>query len=291
MPEPRSRSAVGLPTPALRLLVSHYAGFCARDLSPGTHTGLPSRYVHLIISLGAPIEVLQMPNATQRAGRFTALVGGLHDAPALVRRDRSIELLHVFLEPSGTRVLLGVSGPELASRVFALSELWGRQRSNELVERLSNAPSWRRRFDVLDDIFTRSLTRIERPPRLLRAWQDLAANGAMPIDELARRIGWSRQHLAAAFRLEFGVTPGTARRIFRFEQACRLIKRARPRLADVAVACGYHDQAHMIHEWNAFAGCAPRAWIANELPCLQDYELAGWHDETVAEHERYIRNE
>lgn len=289
MPEPCSRFAVGLPAAPLRVFVSHYAGFSGLDLTPGTHAGLPSRHVHLIISLGAPIEILQMPNSTQRAGRFTSFVCGLQDAPALVRRDASVRLLHVFLEPVGTRVLLGVSGSELASRVFALSDVWGRRRSAELVERLSDAPSWQRRFDVLDDIFTRTLTPIERPARLLGAWQELAAaNGQMPIEELARRIGWSRQYLAAAFRREFGVTPGTAKLIFRFEHACRLIKSARPRLADVAAACGYHDQAHMTHDWNALAGCTPSTWIATELPFLQDYELAGCDDDAVPEHVRRI---
>ena len=287
MLEPCSRSAVGLPAPVLRVLVSHYAGFCARDLTTGTHAGLPSRHVHLIVSLGAPVEILQMPNSTQRAGRFTAFVCGLQEAPALVRRDGSVELLHVFLEPVGTRVLLGVSGAELASRVFALADLWGRRRSDELVDRLSEASSWQGRFDVLDEIFTCTLTAIERPARLVCAWQDLSANRGLPIDELARRIGWSRQYFAASFRREFGVPPGTARRIFRFEHACRLIKSARPRLADVAAACGYHDQAHMTHEWNALAGCAPRAWIANELPFLQDYELAGRDDDAVPEHVRH----
>jgi AraC-like DNA-binding protein len=209
---------VGLPTPPLRVFVSRYAGFCASDLAPVTHAGLPSRYVHLFISLGAPIEILRMPNSSQRAGRFAAFICGLQDAPALVRHGGNVELLHVFLEPAGVRVLLGVPAGELATRVFALSDVWGRQRSAELVERLSGAPSWQRRFDVLDDTFTRTLSSVERPVRLLRAWQDLAANGQMPIDELARSIGWSRQHLAASFRLEFGVTPRTARRIFRFER-------------------------------------------------------------------------
>jgi AraC-like DNA-binding protein len=263
----------------LRVFVSHYAGFSARGLAPGTHAGLPSRYVHLIISLGAPVEILRMPNAIQPAGRFTAFVCGLQDAPALVQRDRRIELLHVFLEPIGTRVLLGVSGGELASRVFALSDLWGRRRSTELLERISATPSWQRRFDVLDDVFTRALTPNTQPAPLLRAWRDLAANSQTTIDDLARRAGWCRRHLTASFRFEFGVTPGTARRIFRFERACRLIKVERPRLADVAAACGYHDQAHMTHDWTALAGCTPRAWMANELPFLQDYELAGGDDD------------
>jgi AraC-like DNA-binding protein len=272
---------VGLPAPSLRAFVSRYAGFCGQDLTPVTHAGLPSRYVHLFISLGAPIEILRMPNSLQRPGRFSAFVCGLQDAPALVRHGGSVELLHVFLEPAGVRVLLGMPAGELATSVFALSDVWGRRRSDELVEQLSDAKSWQGRFDVLDGTFTRALAPLRLPAALLRAWQGLAADGELPIDALARRIGWSRQHLADTFRVEFGVTPGTARRIFRFERACRLIKTARPRLADVAAACGYHDQAHMTHEWNTLAGCAPRTWIANELPFLQDYELAGGDDDAL----------
>ena len=77
------------------------------------------------------------------------------------------------------------------------------------------------------------------------------------------------------FREEIGLTPKSAARVFRFERACRLIKDERPRLAQVASACGYYDQAHMTREWNALTGCSPNAWIASELPFLQDYELAG----------------
>ena len=52
----------------------------------------------------------------------------------------------------------------------------------------------------------------------------------------------------------------------------------RPSLAEVAFACGFHDQAHMTREWNSLAGCAPGVWIANELPNLQDYELTTGDD-------------
>jgi hypothetical protein len=34
----------------------------------------------------------------------------------------------------------------------------------------------------------------------------------------------------------------------------------------------------MTREWNAFTGTSPRAWIVNELPFLQDYELSGGDD-------------
>jgi AraC-like DNA-binding protein len=275
-----SWSEVSAPASVLRPFISHYAGVCAHGQTPGTHAGLPSRHAHLIISLGGPIDVLQMPNSTQPAGCFTALVCGLQDAPATVRRGGSFAGLHVFLTPFGVRAILGVSGRELASRVFDLSDLWGR-RSTGLIEQLRDAATWQARFAVLDDVFIRVLIPIERPAAVVWAWRQLAAShGLRSIEGLARSIGWSRPHLTERFRSEFGVTPKTAGRIFRFERACRLIKDTRPRLADVAVACGYYDQAHMTRDWHALAGRSPRAWIAGELPFLQDYELSGRDDDS-----------
>ena len=78
--------------------------------------------------------------------------------------------------------------------------------------------------------------------------------------------------------MEFGVAPKTAARIFRFERACRVMVDERPSLAQVAFACGFHDQAHMTREWHSLAGCAPGVWIANQRPNLQDYQLAGGDD-------------
>jgi AraC-like DNA-binding protein len=44
----------------------------------------------------------------------------------------------------------------------------------------------------------------------------------------------------------------------------------RPSLADVAVRCGYSDQAHLHRDWLDFAGTTPSAWMAEELPFVQD---------------------
>jgi AraC-like DNA-binding protein len=110
------------------------------------------------------------------------------------------------------------------------------------------------------------------------AWRSLAiSHGRVAVHQLARHIGVSRRHFGDCFTSEFGIGPKAAARVFRFEHACRLFRRFR-RIIDVAMASGFHDQAHMVHEWHALAGCTPREWIRSELPLLQDYEIGGGHD-------------
>ena len=142
-----SDRAVCLPAPALRPFISHYAGFRARGLPPGSHAGLPSRHVDLIISLAGPIQVIRMPSALQGPATFAALVSGLQDAPASVRQGGDLDGLHLFLKPHGVRAILGVPSRELTSRVVHLSDIWGRA-AGELIERLMNARSWQQRFSL-----------------------------------------------------------------------------------------------------------------------------------------------
>jgi AraC-like DNA-binding protein len=278
MTEAPAQRAFSLPAPALRPFISHYGGFRAEGLSPSTHAGLPSRHAHLIISFVEPIELLRAPGEgrSDRAAsiaRFRALVGGLHDTPALVQQTDRVHLLHVFFTPLGVRAILGVPNPELASHVIELSDLWG-ARAAQLVDRLANSPNWNSRFAHLDEAFSHALQphRVSAPA--VWAWHQLARHsGSIPMSSLARHIGWSRAHFTDRFRVEFGLSPKTAARIFRFEDACRALKADPRHLAAVAQSSGYYDQAHMTREWQALAGSSPRQWIARELPFLQDYEL------------------
>ena len=275
--------AVCLPAPALRPFISHYAGVRAQGLLPRTHAGLPSRHVDLIISLAGPIEVIRMPSTLQAPAALAAFVSGLQDAPAFVRQGGNLDILHLFLKPHGVRAILGVPSRELTSRVVHLSDIWGRA-AGELIERLMNARGWQQRFSLLDGAFLRAMQPIGPARALAWAWRRLAeTHGGIQVHQLARELAISRRHFTELFHAEFGVAPKTAARIFRFERACRLIVDERPSLAQVAVECGFHDQAHMTREWSSLAGCAPRIWIANELPNLQDYELTAGDDQQQEE--------
>jgi AraC-like DNA-binding protein len=270
-----SETAVSLPAPALRPFISHYAGFRVSGVPPGVHVGLPKTDIDLIIGLGRPIDVVHMPSATQRPSAFTALVSGLQHAPAIVRQAGEVFGLHVFIRPLGVRAILGVASAEVASLVLHLSDIWG-GRAEELVERLLAADTWPERFRVLDRAFASTLTPTRVPPEISWAWRRLAStHGSVSVHALADETGYSRRHLSERFREAIGVAPKLAARVFRFERACRLIADTRASLAHVAIACGYYDQAHLTREWHALAGCSPKAWIARELPFLQDYELGG----------------
>jgi len=234
---------------------------------------VPSRHLGIPISLGDPIHLVRSPGSPAPTNRRAFIVGP-SIGPATVAYGKRRDGVFVHLKPNGLFALFGIRPFELSSQTLDLSLIYG-DAYDDLMNRLADESGWPGRFAVLDRIFQHSLKPVHTTPELLWAWNELAATGGgLPIHQLAADVGWSRQHLVKRFRHEFGMSPKTAARVFRFERAVGVLKSGRMGLADVAAECGYYDQAHLTLEWNAMAGCSPRTWILRELPFFQYAEFS-----------------
>ena len=304
------------PAEPLRPYVAWYTGYRQRGVPPGRHRGLPSPFLTFIVTLDEPLVILAHPDPGQPPGTFKTLLGGLHSAPALIVHEGAQSGIQVALRPLGTRALLGLPAGELAEidvpADAVLSDL-----CSELRTRVLAATTWPGRFAVLDEILLRRMnvaqTTYDVAPEVGWAWRQLlTSGGAILVSDLAEQTGWSGRHLASRFRAEIGLTPKAAARVIRFNRARHLLARqatatgpTRPtgptgstgpmsstgrtgptgpggyRLADLAAACGYFDQAHLAREFRALAGCPPSQWLAEEFRNVQaagDLEEGPWTD-------------
>jgi AraC-like DNA-binding protein len=84
------------------------------------------------------------------------------------------------------------------------------------------------------------------------------------IEELAKSLGVSRQSLGAAFRQRVGLPAKVFARVCRFRQAHEQIRSARQGECDwagLALAAGYYDQSHLIHEFRELSGSTPEMFL------------------------------
>jgi AraC-like DNA-binding protein len=270
-----SESVVGLPAPPLRSLVAWYTGYRQAGTSPAVHRGLPSPFLTLIVSLWEPLAIARHPTPQQTPGRFETLAGGLHTSPALIAHQGWQSGIHVALSPLGARALLGVPAAEIA-HIDVHADLLLGPAAREMSERAREADTWQARFSVVDEVLGRRL-RMDACPRIevAGAWRQIVSSGgSVSVDRLARLVGCSARLLRERFRAEIGLTPKSAARVVRFDRARRLLQRRvaagrPPALADLAVACGYFDQAHLAGEFRALAGAPPSRWLAEEFRNLQ----------------------
>ena len=60
----------------------------------------------------------------------------------------------------------------------------------------------------------------------------------------------------------FGVTPKQFCRVQRFQEVLRrLWKKQQVDWVDIALSCGYYNQAHFINDFKAFSGLNPMAYL------------------------------
>ncbi|WP_073264734.1 helix-turn-helix domain-containing protein [Cryptosporangium aurantiacum] len=272
------------PAPALRPYVAWYTGYRQAGIAPGRHRGLPSPYLTMIITIDDPLVIEAHPDPGQPGGTYTTLVGGLHTVPALITHDGRQSGVQLALHPLGARALLGLPAGEIGHLDVCGEDVLG-PIAVELHERLRAAATWPARFAVLDAVLTRACAGRHRPdpaPELTEAWRLLVA-GDRTVADTADAVGWSLRRLSSRFGAETGVSPKTAAKIARFDRVRRrLVTEATRRpsygpmdrrdglgLADLAVACGYYDQAHLARDFRELAGAPPSQWLAEESRFVQ----------------------
>lgn len=76
------------------------------------------------------------------------------------------------------------------------------------------------------------------------------------LRELAEAADVSPFHLVRTFHREVGMPPAAYRRALRVQAAQKLLRRGEP-VRDVALTCGFYDQAHLTRHFKAVTGVTP----------------------------------
>jgi AraC-like DNA-binding protein len=239
-----------LPAPALRpLLGQALEGWALEGPRVASFHELPFPGIPLILNLGSPWVV--------ESASLDSFLAGLHTRPARVAGEPAFSCLELRLTPLGARRLLGLPLHELTNRTHALEELL--PGVGALTTRVREAQAWNERFDLVEVFLAKRLADTPPPPRELDwAWRQLVRSGGrVRVRALAADLGWSPRRLIDRFRDHVGLPPKAAARVIRLDRAVSALRSGTPRIAEVAAACGYADQAHLGRELRELGGVTP----------------------------------
>lgn len=235
-------------------------GFVEHADGPVHRREVPNGGVTLILGIDARIRI----SSGGGSGTFGSFVAGLHNIPVDTEHSGSYRCIQADLTPLGAYQLLGIPMSELTNTVAGTDTL-AEPAWCELGERLTEAPSWDRRFQIIEQTLGARLADGPTADRAVHwAWRQLeSSHGAVSISALADEIGWSRRHFAQRFRRQIGLAPKPAAQVLRFSHALQLLtRRPAETISSVAHDAGYADHSHLVRECRRIAGATPTELIA-----------------------------
>jgi len=165
----------------------------------------------------------------------------------------------VRFRPAMATGFVQAPGSETTDRLLPLSDVWG-ARGRQLSARMADSRSAKQAIALLEA----ELVDASQPGIVQKVSAHIVDHGGqVRVDDLARDAGLSARQLRRLFLDQLGLTPKHFCRVIRFRHSLpRLRVSRRGDWAEVALDCGYYDQAHFINDFREFSGYTPGEFAA-----------------------------
>lgn len=254
-----------IPAPPLSEFVDLFWSYEGHEQPHPRERLLPTGTVELVIDLREEeLRIYEGQNPGRSESFRTAVICGAHSEPFVIDTAGQKQVVGVHFKPGGAFPFLGLPATELRNAHVSLEALWG-ERAVELRDRLLEAGTPEAGFRLLErTLLTQNDRPLARHPAVAIALEEfLGALHTRKVSEVSTRVGLSQRRFIRVFSEEVGLTPKRFCRVRRFQEALRLIKgERRVEWAEIALSCGYFDQAHLIHDFRAFSGLTPTEYLA-----------------------------
>jgi AraC-like DNA-binding protein len=238
------------------------------DIPPLVEKILPGTSIELMFNLKGRHSVLEMDGKPLGSNHSGGWLSGLQRRYLLIETQEGSHFVAARLKPWGAWRLVREPMREVSCKVPMLDELWGDAIHN-LTQRLAEAPNLFARFDILEMHLRQKLDHHARfDLKVVEATRRLRSSmGQLRIETLCRDLETSRATLGRKFSEQVGLTPKTYARVVRISSLIqKLGEPGHDDWAALAEDFGYHDQAHLNHDFQEFCGHSPNEYLRRAAP-------------------------
>lgn len=194
----------------------------------------------------------------------STLMCGPHSEYFFINHQNGSKVIGIHFKPGGVFPFLGFPLDELHNSLLSMDTIWGNQ-VVDLRDELLETTSMEERFRILDrrlmEFAVKPLSSHPVVQYALNKFENITHS--VDISSVVEDTGISHRRFIEIFKKETGYTPKHYSRIRRFQEVLLLINKSRDiDWANIAISCGYYDQAHFIKDFRAFSGLNPRNYRA-----------------------------
>ncbi|MEK7728203.1 MAG: helix-turn-helix transcriptional regulator [candidate division KSB1 bacterium] len=222
---------------------------------------LPDGCAEIVFNLADPFQRFHDNAQIERQPR--AIFVGQMRQHITIAPTGKVQLFGIRFKPGGAYPFLQLPLSETVNQIID-AEVVRRDFVVELEERLHEARSFRERKRVAEQaLLRRTCQESDHAVEALVA-RIIVSEGLRSVTELARDIGLSARQLERRFQTHVGLSPKILARIIRFQKVFKAREESSNGWSHVALSCGYYDQAHLIHDFKAFSGQNPSAFLLEQ---------------------------
>lgn len=229
---------------------------------------LPDGRFQLVISLADGPIVASIDPMGDGGGNAPSLLIGIRSRFNIIDTAKLRSAMGVVFWPGGVHAFLGPLTDAFHNKNVSLDLIWGSM-VRSLRDRLRAANEPVEKFRLLEVALLQHVNeRLQLNTAVRYALQEFAHRPEIPrVQELAHEAGLSRRRFSQLFREQIGLTPKLYCRLQRFQNMLKLIaSSASVDWAQLALAAGYSDQAHLAHEFHDFSGLSPSDYLVSPSP-------------------------
>lgn len=249
------------------------------DQEPQTHAKerlLPNGESSIILDLlDGPIRIYNAQDVSRYSTYRSAIFSGARSNCFAIDSCERERVIGVQFRPGGAFPFFRPPASETENATVDLEDLWPRC-AREIRERLLLAPSIDAMLHELERCLIEQLTRpIELHPAVQYALDRFAhSKHVCRVGSVIDEIGMSSRRFIKLFHQQVGLAPKVFCRVRRFQHVIEAVHcKEDVDWADIALECGYYDQAHFIHDFESFSGLTPSAYLSAVTPHLNHVPL------------------
>jgi AraC-like DNA-binding protein len=183
------------------------------------------------------------------------------------------EIFHIGLElmPQTLYYLYGIEGEVLVDNVMTFKEL--NDQSDQYVREMNECEDPLHVAGIMQRILAGASPKHECMHYVDNAVKIIfEKGGCISLEELVDVSGVSERTFRRMFKKVIGLSPKQYCKIIQFNAVFEAIQTNDEKaLFDLALTCGYYDQAHFINDFRTFLGQSPSQFIKSGHDFLKDY--------------------
>lgn len=250
-----------LPTPELAAYVRFF--WVLESDGPYIHRSLADGGVELIFHY---LEAFDEIKPSGRARSSLSAIQGPSSGYQVYECKTKFGIFGIYLHPFAIPALFNIPSSEISDEMPDLVSFLGKE-GRILEEQIMTATTNGERITISSKFLKNRLKKGSQLSNdVCHVIESITrTKGKIDIDRLAQDCFLSRRQFERKFKSHAGFSPKKYANIVRFQHAAdAFVGRSKP-LVQIALECGYYDQAHFTNHFKKFSGYQPKDYFEGKV--------------------------